>query len=154
MGGYFMLAYHLVYLVSIAISQSKFNMFSWFILELFRELTQALGSGISLNIWTYLDWIRILLQLYYFCQIQFQMVDNYQDSSEKDSLAVTFTFLTFFSWLGLIKYCRIFKSLRSFIDMLSAIIKDMLPFLIILMIGYCAVVNAFFFKLLMEEKVP
>jgi len=67
--GYFMLAYHLVYLVSIAISQSKFNMFSWFILELFRELTQALGSGISLNIWTYLDWIRILLQLYYFCQI-------------------------------------------------------------------------------------
>lgn len=63
---------------------------------------------------------------------------------------MTFTFLTFFSWLGLIKYMRIFRPLRSFIDMLSAILWDMRWFMTILFIGYIAVVNAFFFKLLME----
>ena len=56
---------------------------SWFFLEMFREITAGLGSGFSFNAWSVLDWIRLMFQLAYFIQCSLQMVDGFQDSSEK-----------------------------------------------------------------------
>lgn len=77
--------------------------------------------------------------------------DGYRSDFEADNLSVTFSGLVFFSWIGTIKYLRIFEELRIFIEMLSNVVSHVGSFLMILAVGFFAVTNAYWFKYEIEE---
>merc|ERR1740139_427 len=136
----------MLYLTSIMFNQSKWLLFAWAVSDSTMEIVQVCNGGYDFNPWIVLDYVKIFFMMAYFVQCEFYMIDGINDGKEKNALSITFSFLVFFSWVCTIKYLRIFKSLRMFVDMLGQVVKDVQPFLLILAIGFFAVTNAFWFK--------
>lgn len=98
------------------------------------------GNKNGFSLWVVFDIARIITM--WGCYIA--------EEIDQDGLNDWFAFMILFSWLSTIKYLRIFKKIRALIDLLGSVVRDMMPFISILGIGFFAVTNAFWAKINME----
>ena len=134
------------YLIFLSIYVITFNIIPLIIsfvintLLILYELRQ-LGSGwvYFKDVWNYLDLITaVLMTIMFILSI---------DESKPDSLT---SVVLFFSWMRGISYFRILKQTRYYINLILEVVKDILPFLSIVL--YSTIAFGLIFQVLLTEQ--